>query len=300
MDTMWFAVDKDGCIAAFESQEGGAVPEAALSDQVLDVLGVLSEDANKTDIVYAHEDRRCPLHQNHLHTQPRKKWRPPPPKSTGLNKILAKFGLAKSTNADECAEDTEDHYELHTPLIMFVDRRDDVEQFLEGTEYQIVQANEGCAVIFRTLSIDDHKALHDRNICRACVEIYSDFNEEDPFRENPSLIGLYFYSCCEGQMAYPYGRVSLPETPMRLDQLPSDLQKRLKQVSFTDISFAETAFIQPAERVKSVSWDGGYLSVDWKHYRTNPGQEEEYRDLYDANKEYGEVDGIEYDPPERR
>jgi len=57
----------------------------------------------------------------------------------------------------------------------------------------VVQANEGCAVIFRTFSIDDHKALHNRKICRACVEIYSDFDEEYPFRENPSLIGLYFY-----------------------------------------------------------------------------------------------------------
>lgn len=297
MDTVWFAVDKNGFIAAFESAEGGAVPEAALSEHDCDVLGTISEDARRTEVIYAHEDRQSPLHKQYLHTKPRKKWRRRAAKPTILGNLMSKFGIGSKPVPGRAEGEVEELYELHMPILLFVNNREEIEPFLRGTDWQIFPAVEGCAVMFKTLSIEDHAAIHSQQLCKACVEIYSDYEDEEPFRENPSLIGLYFYSCCESQRAYPYGRVSLPSAPLRLDQLPEDLKDKIQQVCFADLSFADTAFIQPAERTKSFSWDGGYLSEDWKHYRANPGQEEEYREMYEANKDYADSDGIEFDPP---
>jgi hypothetical protein len=295
MDTMWFAVDRDGNVAAFDSAEGGAVPNEALSEHEMDVLEVVAELGNESDVIHAHEDHRYPLNTTYLHTQPHKKWRKSESSSPGLwSRLFSGFRKAPPVPLEPAPAD--DEFELELPLIMLFDKQSDVEPWLKQLDCKVVESTEGCAVLFQEMPLEVHKIIHDQDLCRGCVNIYM-FEDEESHHDNPSALGLYFYSCCEAQAAYPYGRVSLPKQPLRLDQLPSELQKKLVQVRFNDISFAETRYIQPPERVESSTWDGGYLSTDWKHYRANPGQEDQYKEIYPSLKEYEAHDGIEYTPP---
>jgi hypothetical protein len=295
MDTMWFAVDRDGNVAAFDSAEGGAVPNSALSEHEMDVLEALADIGNESEVIHAHEDHRYPLNTTYLHTQPHKKWRKTEPPAKSLwSRLFGGLRSAQPALAEQAPAG--DEFELHLPLIMFFSKASDAEPWLEKLDCKIVESTEGCAVIFNELPLEVHRIVHDQNLCRACVNIYM-FEDEESHHDNPSALGLYFYTCCEAQMAYPYGRVSLPKRPLRLEQLPQDLQERLVQVRFNDISFAVTRYIQPAERVESSTWDGGYLSADWKHYRANPGQEDQYKEIYLSMKECEDQDGIEYMPP---
>jgi hypothetical protein len=294
MDTMWFAVDRDGNVAAFDSAEGGAVPNSALSEHEMDVLEAFAEIGNESEVIHAHEDHRYPLNTTYLHTQPHKKWRKSGSPSKGFwSRLFSGFREAPPASPEPAADE---EFELELPIIMFFHKQSDAEPWLKQLNCKVVESTEGCAVVFHELPLEVHKVIHDRNLCQACVEIDT-FEDEESYGENPSALGLYLYSCCEAQAAYPYGRVSLPKQPLRLDQLPPELQKKLVQVRFNDISFAETRYIQPPERVESSTWDGGYLSTDWKHYRANPGQEDQYKEIYPSLKEYEDHDGIEYTPP---
>ena len=50
MDTMWFAIDADGCVGVFQSGEAGAVPDAAyVGDEYGEVLELLAPGANELD-----------------------------------------------------------------------------------------------------------------------------------------------------------------------------------------------------------------------------------------------------------
>jgi hypothetical protein len=98
-------------------------------------------------------------------------------------------------------------------------------------------------------------------------------------------------------MAVPYGRVTIPERPIEVEDLPAELQDLLAKVQFADVSFAEMPYIQPASRVPSYTWDGGFLREDWKVYQANPGQEKEYASLYEELASGGYPEGVTFEPP---
>src|SRR5262249_17362645 len=148
--------------------------------------------------------------------------------------------------------------------------------------------------------IDLYRAIHDRKQCAGCYYVY-EYGQEQDDEENIyqaiSKYGMYHYACCEDQMAVPYGRMTIPERPLEVEQLPADLQDELAKVHFADLSFAETPYIQPAQRVQSYSWDGGYLREDWKTYQANPGQEKEYAELYKAASQGDYYGDFDFQPP---
>src|SRR4051794_3889505 len=52
MDATWFAIDKDGYVARFETGEAGAMPDNALSDQGgVDVMGQLGALLPRTEMI---------------------------------------------------------------------------------------------------------------------------------------------------------------------------------------------------------------------------------------------------------
>jgi hypothetical protein len=283
MDTTWFAVDKDGQIAAFESSEGGAVPNDALSDQqgAVDPLQQIHPYATSCDVVYALDDQRSPLSKERQHARPQKPFRRK--RGRGLfQRIVDKLigGQSSEPAAATGSTESESEEEMIAPMIMFLNDLQIVEGAIAEGVLQPVKSVRGTAVLAMKLPLDLYRQIHDRNLCTGC---YYEFGLES-FQGNVppeySKMGLFYYVCCEDQMAVPYGRHTVPERPLNIAQLPPELQSELKKVRFTDVSFANTPYIQPAQRVESYAWDGGYLREDWQTFQANPGQEQEYAEFY--------------------
>jgi len=57
MDTVWFAVDRDGHVAQFESGEAGAVPEAAYREDYDQIMDALREALPETTAIVHREGR---------------------------------------------------------------------------------------------------------------------------------------------------------------------------------------------------------------------------------------------------
>src|SRR5262249_19004178 len=155
----------------------------------------------------------------------------------------------------------------------------------------------GFAVLFKDMPIELYRSIHASQQCRGCYYVYSVEYGRDGAPPQYSECGMFYYACCEGQMAAPYGRHTIPERPVNLDQLPADLRAELAKVAFGDLSFAETPYIQPVGRAPCFTWDGGYIAEDWKTFRANPGQEAEYAELYRNLQQEGYGGDFIYETP---
>lgn len=288
MDTTWFAVDRDGFVAAFDSAEGGAVPEEAANTESDDVMGAL-EGTVESEIIYTLECDHTPLIQGESHVQPlparrRQPFKPLPESANVFTRWWQKVtgSEAKPSEPQPPAAPVEEV--MYSAVLVTVRELAAVQEYLDRGLCQPVPTNGPLAVVFPSMPISVHKALHEQSLCRGCYWAYSLDLDDDSTQ--PSKLGLYYYECCEGQSAYPYGRRSLPSAPLHIDNMPQELREGLMKVQFQNLSFADTPYLQPPELVKSYSWDGGYLATDWKTYRANPGQEDQYREIYQQMSEY--------------
>jgi hypothetical protein len=69
MDTVWFAVDRDGHVAQFESGEAGAVPEVAYREDYDQIIDALREALPETTAIVHREGRIEPTVTPHLKYQ---------------------------------------------------------------------------------------------------------------------------------------------------------------------------------------------------------------------------------------
>jgi hypothetical protein len=282
MDTTWFAVDKDGHVAAFESSEGGAVPEGALNDEQggIDPVTEIRPYVTSGGIIYALEDQQSPLRQERQHAQPLKPFRPKRGPSI-LQRIIGKLtGQNAGPPAPEASPESEPEEEMIEPVIMFLHDLQVVASAIAEGVCQPVKTVRSTAVLSMKLPIELYRQLHERNQCAGCYYEYTLTPYDGYAPPEYSELGLFYYICCEDQMAVPYGRHTVPEQPLNINQLPAELQAEFKKLQFTDLSFAQTPYIQPAQRTQSYVWDGGYLREDWQTFEANPGQEQEYEEFY--------------------
>jgi hypothetical protein len=295
MDTTWFAVDRDGHVAVFESSEGGAVPENALSDQqgAIDPFAEIQSCAATSELIYALEDLQSPL-STERHARPQKPYRPA--KTPGfLEKLIAKF---KSAQVESPAPPTgEEPEELIAPVLMlFADMQTAKSASTDGNG-QRINALHNHAVLFKNMPIELYRTLHDQGACMGCFYMFE--LDDTKGYESPqySKAGLYHYTCCADQLAAPYGRRTIPEEPLKIEQLPAEVRDELAKLQFTELSFDETSYVQPAGRTKSYCWDGGYLAEDFKTFKANPGQEAEYKECYKNMAGEGYYGEFEFEPP---
>ena len=59
----------------------------------------------------------------------------------------------------------------------------------------------------------------------------------------------------------PYSRTAVPEQPLHIEDLPPNLQKQLKLLVFSDVSFAADEWVQPAMHVPCQMWGEGDIQV---------------------------------------
>ena len=287
MDTTWFAVDRDGHVAVFDSGEPGAVPEACAAygqydDDAVEALTRLPEtgDARLDPGALVHPGLRAGA-------------RPPRRKIPFLR-------------PDASASDEEASY-------LVVDEAATAEQLASRVPGAIARplAEHDFTVVRFSVPKDD---------AAAAIAAWNDVLREAyasawlvtgwwPFGSELALSrrGVFAYRAHDDRFnaAEPYGRVLLPDAPIALDDLPPSARDVLRARPRLDVSFAADRYVQPAELVPCATWQSAlYLASDGRTVRMLPGAD---RAAYaseasgldaDANDEMdSEFEPVVFDPP---
>lgn len=258
MDTCFFAIDRDGHVAIFDTGEAGAVPAQALSGEGADSV---RQQLTALPAVAAIHERQGRVTPNH---------------PSEFNEHRGSFGFPY-------------------PVLMFLASLDPVKDEIAAGHALQVQASEGVAVMFPEMSEALAKRLHDSGACRGC-SWYFHSDEEEGYAPDLSRRGVFSYAhLTENWISGPYGLVRRPAQPIHIDQLPPRLREAIKAMRFDSLSFAETIYVQPIEHTECISWETAYLDVSGKHIRPIPGREDEYADAYEELADRD--DNIEVEPP---
>ena len=244
MDTCFFAIDRDGHVACFDTGEAGAVPINALSGP--------DESTNRQLLALP----RVPVLQDlqgHIL----------PGRSKGIS---AHYGLRGSPH----------------PILLFLSSLDPVREAIASGLGVQVPATEGSAVVLRELPEDLARTLHETNACLACVWHFDDVEDEEIGISDWATRGLFYYGhITENWISGPYGRERQPAQPIHVDQLPPQLRAAVKAMRFESLCFAETPLVQPVEHATCESWECAYVDAQYTTIRPIPGKEAEYVGAYE-------------------
>ncbi len=258
MDTCFFAIDRDGHVAIFDTGEAGAVPTGALSgEEAYEVRQQLAQLPH-VDVLQDLRGHVMPGRSQENHS-----------------------GIRGSEH----------------PILMFLTSLDPVRhEIAEGRAVQL-PATEGVAVLFQTLPEATGQRLHESGACLRC-EWHFHHPDLEEYHPDLTARGLFSYShLTENWISGPYGRVQQPARPIHIDQLPPQLREAVKAVCFDSLCFAETPHIQPVEHTECISWEPAYLDVTGKYIRPIPGQEDEYAEAYEELDDIAREDNLHIEPP---
>jgi hypothetical protein len=228
MDTYWFAVDRDGHVACFESGEAGAVPVGAGEGEGYDLLRRLVSALTAGAVIFDLGGST-----------------PPGPLGAGgHHRSYARLVFLASLDPVRGEIAAQRAYEVPASGGVAVVLRDDAESTLKTLHDR--GACLGC------FYYDEER---DEDPDSEGLPVY------------PARFGLYYYGHqCENWAAGPYGREEVPREPLHLDQLPPDLRAAVSQVRFPGLCFAQIPHIQPLEWFECDVWGGepAYVGSDGK------------------------------------
>jgi hypothetical protein len=255
MDTLWFAVDKDGNVAVFESGESGAVPEDAFADQYGEFEG-FSEACAKIErrgVLLDIEEAREP----------------------GADEG---DGGADSDYLDSAY--FEDGSTAH--VLVFLRSGEAARPDIDAGIARELKAVEGVAVHYPQLTEERARALRASPdyVGSKFYDPRGELVEDEEYNPFPAR-GFYCYDhLCENWIAGPYGRSSVPERPLKLEELPAPFRDAVGAMRFTRLSFAETRTIQPVEHTECGSWEPGWMDSEGE-YHAFEGREDEFEEPED-------------------
>jgi hypothetical protein len=258
MDTCFFAIDRDGHVACFDTGEAGAGPANALSGDDADSVRQQLAALPRVEVVHDRQGLVTPGRQNEF------------------NEHRGRFPMPY-------------------PTLVFLASLDPVADEIAAGRAVEVPASEGVAVMFQEMTEAVIDRLHDSGACLGCSWYFHGEDEED-HRPDLTTRGLFSYShLTENWISGPYGRVRRPAQPIHVDQLPPRLREAVKAMRFDTLSFADTPHIQPVEHGDCVSWESAYLDVSGTSIRPIPGREAEYAEAYSELVDIG--DNMHVEPP---
>jgi hypothetical protein len=237
MGVCWFASDRDGHVALFVTGESGAVPHAALSyGDPSALLNQLTDVLPTGKVIYDLSGRVVPGKG-----------------PDAQHRLLEGEGDLKS-------------------VLMFLKSYEHEKLGLPENAGKVFPAIGGVAVAFETLPREIAEALHKSRRCLGCF-----WNPKKGVRSFAIRLGMFEYEhLTDSWLAGPYGRHRLPEKPMRIDDLPEPLRRKVEGMRFGDLCFAEAPFIQPIDHSDCETDGSAYLGLDGKTVRAIPGKEDEY------------------------
>lgn len=239
-DTWWFAVDRDGHVAFFDSGEEGCVPNQVYELGEGDGLEELS----------AYADPREP---GELLLDPRGFVLPGP------------LAEVPHRTAEQCAG---------SGCLMFLSALAAASEELSTGQAEPRPTVSAPAVLFSALTPAQYRRLHDGGACLGCVQAppwigpKADLCDEN---EMPARYGFFQYEHPMWECSGPYALSAHPRQPVKLDALPPSLQRLASVVRFDALCFAETPYLQPAEHFNCGGWMPVVLSSDGKTLRPREG-----------------------------
>jgi hypothetical protein len=330
MDTAFFAVDRDGHVACFESGPSGAVPMTGEVE-----LGELHEVwrqrregvrpywealLEQLALLLPHCEAR---HELAGHRPPDLFGQPPQHADPAAMSVVAPI-------YDRLLQ-----VQRHAPgpgvahILLFLKSLDPALQAEiaagRGAELPAVGA---VAVQALGLSPDLVRRLHDEGQCLGCYYRYLPSWAAvpgSPIRSaqsswtlrldipstsaavpgSPATFGLFWYTpSLDNWMAAPYGRLEVPVRPVHIDQLRPAFHQQFRRLQL-DFSFAERAYVQPVEHWPCTSCEPAFLSSDGRkigRVRDVAGEQhwyQSYAEFYAYLKDRGEswLRAVEIEPP---
>jgi len=184
MDTTWFAIDRDGNLALFDSGEAGAVPEETVADQ-----GSPFEDQ--------------------LRTFP----------ATGVK--LDPEGHRVGTAPDFAHLEVND-FNVQYNALAFVTDLESIRDLLPRLQARAQAATRGAALIVKLADRAAFDELHTRGACLGCTSSWTTDDEATPDIAAHGV--FHYTHTCENWIAGPYARTAVPVQPLSLDKLPAGLR----------------------------------------------------------------------------
>jgi|GEM_PF-2515239 len=281
MDTHWFAVDADGNIGYFDSSEGGAVPitwqKTVLETRIEYVqdflakwqairLAAIAEIQTLGDTISVLEvkmpgdaiENIAPLPDVLKLTD------------TARNEYLQRL------KQYQCEEDVTRIIEfLMLDKTFFLD--DWILQFSSEDSFNHIfrelNGFEGCEPIVRFTGNAPVFYVYG-SIINSNISLIKKLVQRDkiteikliklPFRRDenpPHELGLFPY-VQDSSAPLPYEKMAEPIVPLRLDDLPEELQDSISWTWFDTIRFAEADLIQPIEHMPCHTWGSNQWWVD--------------------------------------
>lgn len=225
MDTEWFAVDADGNVGIFWSSEGGAVPR-------------FYEEFYRATRICVIEDF-CELLPSdekgiiHLNTE-----------AKSLIQHIIIGTVPKSIYDDYSYE-----------MLMIVSSEESIDKLKTSDNFILRFAGEPITIYVNQVSNEIIDSMFSSG------EILG--GTEFELFMHPHYLGFFSYDNYS-QVPIPYEREGVPEKPLKVEDLPEELQQALSKSHFEKIRFAETETIQPIEHTPCATWGNDEYWVDSK------------------------------------
>ena len=147
--------------------------------------------------------------------------------------------------------------------VIFLDSLEPVRDLIKGDGVvQAVHASVGAAIECRGMSQEDFNSIHERNLCKGCYWYHG--------AQGGAELGLFVYDhLTENWIAGPYGRVTRPSHPLKVDDLPENLAKAVGKLKL-DLCFVDTPHIQPCEHTECHAWGSEYMELETGESRPLP------------------------------
>lgn len=270
MDTNWFAVDCDGHVACFDSDEPGAVPAQLLQGtDTLDLLAELCRIGPPLEGIHDLEG-----------------WLVPGPAGSAEHHWM----LAYPDRGDS--------------FLVFLTSLAGAQPLVGAANAVPVRARQGAALVLHQPDRALIRTLHDENLCRGCCHWWeSDFGVQAAVRHgvfgyvNPGYVDLNH----NYWVPAPYGRQLVPHLPIHVDQLSPPFRQHLLRLRFTSLCFADTVHLQPVELTACEAWgDVAFLSGDGQRIVPNQPEPVEYPSVAERIQQHGLPRGLSLYRPARR
>lgn len=223
MDTEWFAVDADGNVGIFWSSEGGAVPK---------FTGEFFRATRVDDV----EDfcKLLPKDEAgivHLRTEAKK--------------------MVEDINIGTVPISLYDNYSIW--LILILSSEEAIAKLKTSDNLVLRFAGEPVTIYVDKIPNEIINSMFSSG------EILG--GKEFELWMYPHLVGLFFYDNYN-QVPMPYEKDRVPEIPLKIEDLPENLQQALSKSHFEKIRFAETEIIQPIEHTPCATWGNVEYWID--------------------------------------
>lgn len=277
MDTEWFAVDADGNIALFDSSEGGAVPEEAGGYDGEAILDLLEKWKQANNATVLHIKTPGNAISNVIQ----------------ISDVLEVFEIREDKRKlEQARQGYEPDYYLNlfkvlqliipnsSPESDWIFQFKDEKTFDGFFEKFHKDANRDNNRIIRFAGSESIYGLHESIISRNRSLIRDMLVSEKVAGAKPvdllgycigtdsHELGLFVYET-DDCIPYPYEKLGSPTTPLKLYDLPQQVQNSIRWTRFADIHFSEQQLIQPLEHMKCATWG------DEKYWIDTQGQERE-------------------------